>query len=93
MFGIGFSELLLILVIALIVIGPQKLPELARSLARGIAEFKRAASEIKENLNRDDLETEEQTIIDSVPETSEIETSEKEKKVSHPTGAKDSVRG
>lgn len=67
MFGIGFSELILILVIALIVIGPQKLPELARSLARGLAEFKKAASEIKGSLNEDDLDTEDQSVVDNPP--------------------------
>lgn len=47
MFGIGTWELLLILVVALIVIGPKKLPELAKTLGRGMAEFKRATQEIK----------------------------------------------
>ena len=47
MFGIGMSEMLLIAALALIVIGPKKLPGLARSLGRGFAEFKRAANELK----------------------------------------------
>ena len=42
MFGIGMPEFILIAVIALVVIGPQKLPELARALGRGIRQFKRA---------------------------------------------------
>jgi len=41
MFGIGGPELLIICVVALIVIGPQKLPEMLRSLGKGVAEFKR----------------------------------------------------
>lgn len=49
MFGIGFSEFVLILIIGLIVIGPEKLPGLARSLAKGLGEFKRATSEIKDS--------------------------------------------
>ena len=44
MFGIGMPEMLLILAIALIVIGPKKLPDLAKSLGRAFAEFKRATS-------------------------------------------------
>ncbi|HAD04714.1 MAG: hypothetical protein A2091_00915 [Desulfuromonadales bacterium GWD2_61_12] len=47
MFGLGVSELLLIAAIALIFIGPQKLPDLARALGRGFAEFKRATDEMK----------------------------------------------
>lgn len=42
MFGIGTPELLLVLVIALIVLGPTKLPELARAVGKAISEFKRA---------------------------------------------------
>ena len=49
MFGIGMPEMLLILAIALIVIGPKKLPDLAKSLGRAFAEFRRATSEVKES--------------------------------------------
>jgi Tat protein translocase TatB subunit len=54
MFGIGFPELIVILVIGLIVLGPNKLPELAKALAKGLAEFKKATQEIKKNLDVDD---------------------------------------
>jgi TatA/E family protein of Tat protein translocase len=46
MFGIGMTELLVIMAIALVVLGPKKLPELARSLGRGLAEFRRASTDL-----------------------------------------------
>ena len=48
MFNIGFPELLIIMAIALIVFGPNKLPELAKGLGRAIREFKKASEEVKE---------------------------------------------
>jgi Tat protein translocase TatB subunit len=48
MFGIGMPELLLIMALALIVLGPKKLPELARALGKGLAEFRRATDELKD---------------------------------------------
>ena len=54
MFGIGLPELILIMAVALIVVGPEKLPGLARSLAKGIAELKKATNTLKESLQDDD---------------------------------------
>ena len=50
---IGFQELVLILVIALLVFGPKKLPELGRSLGKTLAEFKRASNDIKQSIERE----------------------------------------
>ncbi len=53
MFGIGFQEILVILVVALIVIGPRKLPEVARALGRAYREFMKSTEELKETLSVD----------------------------------------
>jgi len=59
MFGpIGMPELIIILVIALIVFGPRKLPDLGRSLGRSLSEFKRASSELRSTLE-DEIRVEE----------------------------------
>jgi TatA/E family protein of Tat protein translocase len=54
MFGsIGMPELVIILVIALIIFGPRKLPELGRSLGRSIGEFKKASNELRSTLEEE----------------------------------------
>lgn len=60
MFGIGLPEMIVIFAVALIVIGPDKLPDLARSLAKGLFELKRTLNEVRSNF------TEEEDAINSV---------------------------
>ncbi len=50
MFGIGTTELLVILVVALIVIGPSKLPDVMRTIGKGLAEFRRVSTDVKSTL-------------------------------------------
>lgn len=56
MFGLGAGEVLLILVFALIFIGPKKLPELARSLGKGLNEFQKAKDELINQVQNDSSE-------------------------------------
>lgn len=58
MFGIGFTEILVILVVALIVIGPEKLPEIAKVLGKAYNEFKSATDEIRSSVQEIKSETE-----------------------------------
>ncbi|HEV3057763.1 MAG TPA: TatA/E family twin arginine-targeting protein translocase [Vicinamibacterales bacterium] len=78
MFGsLGMPELIVIFVIALIVFGPRKLPELGRSLGRGIAEFKKATNELQSTLE-EEIKREETTAAAPAPQAQRPE---------HPEGA------
>ncbi len=59
MFGsLGVPEIIFLLVLALLIFGPRKLPEIGRTLGRGLAEFRKATNELKRSLSTDGLQEE-----------------------------------
>ena len=70
MFGIGMPELLVIAVIALLVVGPKKLPDIAKALGKGLSEFRKvtedATDTIKETLKTDELKKDMNDLKDSL---------------------------
>jgi Tat protein translocase TatB subunit len=69
--NIGFPELLFIFVLALLVFGPRRLPELGRSLGKGLAEFKRATSGLKDSIEQEIRNAELEASLNSHPKSSE----------------------
>lgn len=65
--NLGFPELLVIFIVALIVFGPKKLPELGRSIGRGLNEFKRASNELKNTLDEEIRAAERQMTPEAPP--------------------------
>jgi TatA/E family protein of Tat protein translocase len=70
MFGLGFPEIMLIFVIALIVFGPKKLPELGKSIGRAMAEFKKASDDFQESVRTEMKEVEKSTGVDELKKLS-----------------------
>ncbi|MCX8084749.1 MAG: twin-arginine translocase TatA/TatE family subunit [Calditerrivibrio sp.] len=72
MFGLGLSEILLIAVVAIVVIGPKRLPEVAKALGKGYAEFRRAMDGFKEAVKIDD-------VLEDKPKEKDLKTVYEEK--------------
>ncbi len=74
MFVIGLPEMIIIFVVALLVVGPSKLPELARTLGKAFTEFRRMADEVKETFDEEVVKVEEEKTTEA---TGEIKSEEK----------------
>ena len=70
MLDIGLSELLIIMAVALIVLGPKKLPEVARSLGRGLAQFRRASEDLRRSILVEDDPLERDKSAEALPYSS-----------------------
>ena len=94
MLDIGLSELLIIMAVALIVLGPKKLPEVARSLGRGLAQFRRASEDLRRSILVEDEPPERDKSAEALPYSSASrrldppadETEEAPKSDQEPTG-------
>jgi sec-independent protein translocase protein TatB len=93
MFGIGFTEIVVILVIALIVLGPEKLPEIAKALGRAMREFRTATDEIKRSVSDIDLNLNVPDYRPDESKTSSPTESEEEEKVSKTTVSEEEGKG
>ena len=69
MFGIGLQELLVILVVALFVVGPKKLPGVARSLGQGVSELRKAAGDVMDSVSQHEEFKEFKKMKDDLEET------------------------
>ena len=83
--SIGMPELIIIFVIALIIFGPRKLPELGRSLGKSLAEFKRASNELRSTLE-EEIRLEEQKVKVETSKTPEPPTTPVEPHAVESTG-------
>lgn len=73
MFGLGIGELLVIFVIALIVFGPKKLPEIGRSVGRAMIEFKKASQEFQDSMREEMKEVEKNAQLDEIKKLTNIQ--------------------
>jgi Tat protein translocase TatB subunit len=84
MFGIGMPELVLILAVALIVLGPRRLPEIARALGKGLAEFRRATDELKDEFRQIERDVEESSTQSAPNDDLSVATTRDKPSSSHP---------
>lgn len=82
MFGLGFTEILLILIVALLVFGPKRLPEVARSLGRITGDLRRTLDELRQEVSFPRIDIEEELLADKDEEEEAREKPEQDPPVS-----------
>ena len=87
--SLGYQEIIIIFVLALIVFGPRKLPELGKSLGKGIAEFKKASNELKQTWEEEVRLDKEKEAVTEILKDSTIKTSDVLGDDSSSAGSKD----
>lgn len=75
MFGLGIPELIVIFVIALLVFGPKKLPDLGKSIGRAMAEFKRASDEFQDSVKAEMKDVEKSADLEEVKKLGDLDLS------------------
>lgn len=73
MFGLGFTEIMLIFVIALVVFGPKKLPDIGKSIGRAMADFKKASEEFQESVREEMKDVEKTSGLDEVKKIGQMD--------------------
>jgi Tat protein translocase TatB subunit len=84
MFGIGLPEMIIILIVALLVVGPSKLPELAKTLGKAFTEFRRMADEVKETFDEEVMKEETTKTAETTEEPGKDEKKQEEAKQEEP---------
>jgi TatA/E family protein of Tat protein translocase len=92
MLGIGMQEIIIILVVALIIIGPKKLPDLARALGRAMGEFRKAADDLKDNLDINGMKEEKEKLLREITQTN-LSKDKKPKEDKKPPETKPTEKG
>ncbi|HSR68720.1 MAG TPA: twin-arginine translocase TatA/TatE family subunit [Acidobacteriota bacterium] len=69
--GLGFGEIVVIFVVALVIFGPRKLPELGKSLGKGLAEFKKASNELRRTWE-EEVEAEKKLLDETLEEPKKV---------------------
>jgi TatA/E family protein of Tat protein translocase len=68
--SIGFGEIVIVLLFALIIFGPKRLPEMGRTVGRGLKEFRKAASDLRQELETDDIRKDLESGLEETPKAS-----------------------